>query len=1061
MSETLFTAAASFAQERLWFLEQLFPGEVAYTMAGAVRLSGALDVGALERALGAVAARHESLRTTFRAVEGTPRQVVAAQAEVRLRVQDLSGLAAAQRDKEALALASAEVRVPFDLAAGPLFRAVLYRTRADEHLLLLLMHHIVSDAWSVSVLLRELAEFYEASVTGRQPSLPELAIQYADYAEWQRDWLKGQELERQLEYWRGRLAGAPQVLELPTDHPRPPAESHRGAQHVFLIAREPSERIKALARREGVTTFMALLAAFEVLLFRYSGQSDLLVGTPIAGRNRTELEGLIGFFANTLVLRGELSGDPSVRELLGRVRETCLGAYAHQDTPFESLVGELRPERDLSRNPLFQAMLILENVPERSLDLPGLTVTPVQVDRRAAQLDLTLYLQETPEGLRGTFEYATDLFEAQTVARMAGHFQRLLEGLLEAPERRISALPLLTAEEASQQRAWNATATEYSSACVQELIARQAARTPERAAVEFAGRCLSYRDLEAKVERLARRLRARGVAPGARVGVFMERCPDMVVAVLAVLKAGGAYVPLDPAFPAERLAFMLEDSAAPLLLTHAAVAAEVPSRAVPILRVDEETDGEEVARSAAGPSPDDVAYVIYTSGSTGRPKGVAVTHRSLVNLLESMGREPGFGEADVMLSVTTLSFDIAALELYLPLMKGGKVVLASREEAMDGTLLVARLSSSGATVMQATPASWRLLLESGWRGTPGLKVLCGGEALPRDLADALLSRAGEVWNVYGPTETTVWSTACKLESGDGPISIGRPIANTQTWVLDAQLQRQPVGVPGELFIGGVGVARGYWQRPDLTAERFLPDPFSDEPGARLYRTGDLARWLPDGRLECLGRLDNQVKVRGFRIEPGEIETALRDCPGIDQAVVLAQDDGAGDRRLVAYLVPSGAASRDTASLRARLGSRLPQYMVPSSYVFLDALPLTPNGKVDRKALAKLEGEAGVPRADHAAPRTATQEIVASIWGETLGASAIGIHDNFFDVGGHSLGAARIIARLRSAFGVEVGLRSLFERPTIAGLAEAVDMLVLARRSALPGAAPGDREEYDL
>lgn len=1051
----------SFAQEQLWFLNQLAPGSPAYNIVDVVLVSGKYNANAMREAMNELVRRHEILRTVFPASNGEPMQIVLPAMELSLAERDLGSLPVERREHEWGRIVREQGRRPFDLSKAPLIRGTVVHVSDREHKLLLTVHHILADEWSMELIQHEVTQLYEAFTQQRRPRLPDLSIQYADFAYWQRTSLRGAVLERQKSYWRQELAGASPVLELPTDKPRPAVQSFRGATEFFELPNTLSEQLKALSRQEQATLFMVLEAGFATLLHRYTGQPDVLVGTPITGRTHSETEALIGCFLNTIVMRARFGDRLSFRSLLRQVRERALAAYAHPDLPFEHLVAEVATDRDPGRTPLFQVMFVMH-------DTGGVSqVSKVSGNREletgTSKFDLTLFMSETGGHLEGMIEYSTDLFEAPTIRRLCRYYRTVLEAVVSDPDRPVATLPMLSEGEREERRNWNATGRAISATTVDKLISRQAQHTPERAAVEFQGKVLNYGELERQSTRLADRLRVRGVGPGRRVGIFMDRSLDMVVGLLGVLKTGGAYVPLDPAFPGERLRYMLEDSGASVLLTHAAVAQAVPSQAIPIVRVDVE-DPEPAASVPNEPrraGPEDLAYVIYTSGSTGRPKGVAVTHRSLVNLLESMGREPGFREQDVLLSVTTLSFDIAALELYLPLLRGGRIALASREETVDGRRLIKRLSSSGATVMQATPATWRMLLESGWDARPGLKVLCGGEALPRDLAEELLRRADEVWNMYGPTETTVWSSACRVASGQGAVSIGRPIANTQMWILDAHLQPLPVGVPGEMYIGGTGVAQGYWKRPELTAERFIPDPFSDTPGAKLYRTGDIARWLPDGRLECLGRQDHQVKVRGFRIELGEIEAGLRELPGVEEAVVLAQETAGDERRLVAYVASGAGTAPDAASLRSHLASKVPAYMVPSSFVFPDALPLTPNGKVDRKALAKMEAGVETHHAEKAAPRSATEETIASIWTEVLDVPSLGRDENFFDAGGHSLNAARIIARVSAAFGVDLELKNLFERPTIAGLAEIVDLLVLSQHPDSREMMPRAREEFEI
>jgi amino acid adenylation domain-containing protein len=899
----------SFAQQRLWFLDRFEPGSPFYNIPAAARFTGELDVAALERSLVEIIRRHESLRTTFHEVDGEPAQVTAPDLPVALPVLDLSDLLAAEREVEALRLARAEAQRPFDLTRGPLLCITLMKLAPREHVVLLVMHHIISDGWSMGVFYRELAALYQSFAAGMSAPLPALPVQYADYAVWQRDWLRGETLEKQLAYWKERLAGAPAALELPTDRPRPPVQTDRGATELLLISKDLLTRVKALCQSTGSTPFMVLLAAFQAVLSRYSGQEDLCVGTPIAGRTRPELEGLIGFFVNTLVLRADLSGDPTFQELLARVRETALGAYVHQDLPFEMLVEALQPQRDLSRTPLFQVMFALQNTPLPSVDLPGLRFRPIEADSGTAKFGLSLFLAETEQGLAGNLEYNTDLFDVATVRRLLGHFQHLLDAAVTDPAQRLSELPLLTRTERLQILGeWNATDVLPSEAqTVHRLFEFQTEQTPEAVALIFEGEVLTYRELNAKANRLAHSLRDLGVGPEVPVGICLERSVDMVVALLAVLKAGGPYIPLDPAYPSERLAFMLSDAGASLVLTQEALVAHLSGQAAAPICLD--TDAEAIAQQSdenpfSVTEAEHLAYVIYTSGSTGRPKGVEITHGSVVNFLTSMRRRPGLNERDILLAVTTLSFDIAALEILLPLSVGARVELVRREVAQDGARLAEKLAVCGATVMQATPATWRLLLEAGWSGSPGLKILCGGEPLAPDLAHQLLARGSSLWNLYGPTETTIWSTLHQVDGRLCPVPIGRPISDTRVYVVDGRGQPVPVGVQGELLIGGAGVARGYRSQPELTAEKFIPDPFSGRPGARLYRTGDRARWLRSGELEYLGRIDHQVKIRGFRVEPGEIEAVLGQHPAVGQAAVLAREDTPEDKRLVAYVVPN-------------------------------------------------------------------------------------------------------------------------------------------------------------
>ncbi|HEX9940914.1 MAG TPA: amino acid adenylation domain-containing protein, partial [Thermoanaerobaculia bacterium] len=1031
----------SFAQQRLWLLDQLAPGNPFYNLSGALRLNGALDAGVLASVVREVVRRHETLRTGFASVDGRPVQRIAPALGFELPVVDLSDRPASEREAEARRLAAEQARHPFDLGRPPLLRASLLRLGVAEHVLLYAMHHIVSDGWSMGVLIGEVARLYAAFTEGKPSPLPELPVQYADFAAWQRGWLQGEILERQLDHWQERMAGAP-VVELPTDRPRPPVQSFRGATWRTSLSAELSSSLSALAREHGVSLFMVLLAGFDALVSRYTGLEDIVVGTPVAGRTRAELEGLIGFFVNTLVLRTDLGGDPPASEVLSRVRDTAVGAYAHQDLPFEHLVEKLQPQRDLSRNPLFQLMFNLLSAPAERVEAGDLSLSRLESPGSTALFDLQVYLTETEQGIATAWEYATDLFEAPTVERLAHHFAILLEGMAAQPEARLSELSLLTEAERDQLLVeWNTTGREVPGGCVHEWIAAQAARAPEAVAVVFGAESLTYGELERRANGLARRLCVLGVGPEVRVGVALERSLEMVEGLLAVLKAGGAYVPLDPSYPAERLAFMLADSGVAVVLTQESVRPGLPEfgGAWVLLSPGAREEAKLARAPRSGVGPDNAAYVIYTSGSTGRPKGVQIPHGALANFLVSMAERPGLGARDALLAVTSLSFDIAGLELYLPLMMGGRVVLASREEGTDSRRLQVLIDSSGATVLQATPATWRLLLESDRQGGEGLKALCGGEALPPALAKSLLERVGSLWNVYGPTETTVWSTVEEIREG-GLISIGRPIANTEAYVLDGWGNPLPVGAAGELYLGGAGLARGYLGRPELTAEKFVPNPFG-APGSRLYRTGDLARYRADGRLECLGRIDHQVKVRGFRIELGEIEAALCRHPEVTAAVVVARDEAASDRRLVAYVVPRRTGADLAGELRAWVRRSLPEYMVPSAWVQLETLPLTPNGKVDRKALPA----PAVELRTSTAPRTPIEEVLAGLWAQVLGVETVGAEDSFFDLGGHSLLATQVVSRVRGAFGVELPLRRIFEAPTLARLAGEIEAAMRADR----------------
>ncbi len=1043
----------SFAQRRLWFLEQLDPGNPAYNVPAAVLLTGPLDRSALAAALEEVAARHEALRTTFGPADGgddEPVQRIAPPSPLPFPGIDLSGLPEAARESEALRLAAGEMLRPFDLVRGPLLRAALLRLGAVRHVALFTMHHMVGDGWSSDLLVRELAALYPAlaeAPAGRPSPLPLLPVQYADFVLWQRDNLRGAELEAQLAFWRGALAGAPAVLDLPSDRPRPVRASGRGGAVASALSAERAEALKAVGRQAGATPFMTFLAAFYALLHRLTGETDLVVGTPVANRRRPELEGLIGFFVNTLALRVQIpdvpAGEPTFAGLLAVVREAALSAYAHQDLPFERLVEELAPERSLARTPLFQVMFLLHGTPVEERELAGLTLAPfggLATAERAAKFDLTLELIENGPDLTVLLEFRRDLFDPVTAVRLLGHFAVLAGALAAAPEARLAELPLLTAAERQQLVVeWNDTQASAPAALLHQAFEAQAAAQPTAPALVCGGEMMTYGDLDARADRLARRLRSLGVGPEVPVAVCAGRSAGLVAALLAVLKAGGAYLPLDPNYPPERLAFLLADAGAAVLLTESALAGRCGAFEGAVVELDRTDPTDRTDRSDAPlppPLPGSLAYLIYTSGSTGRPKGVAIPHGAAVALVRWAAEAFSPAELDGVLASTSICFDLSVFELFVPLSRGGRVILA--ENALELPRLAADVrlvntvpSAMGELVrMEAIPPSVR---------TVGL----AGEPLRRDLVQRIYAAAPgveRVLNLYGPSETTTYSTWTVVERGEreerGEPSIGRPITGTRAHVLDGSLAPVPIGVSGELFLGGAGLARGYLGRPELTAKRFVPEPFGGFGGSRLYHTGDRARWRSDGALELLGRMDHQVKVRGFRIELGEIEAVLAGHPAVREAAVTAPAtpaDASGDRRLVAYVsATEGGGPLDAAALGVYLGSRLPSFMVPSMWVELAALPRTRTGKVDRQALP-VPGEMATGAA-YEAPRTATEEMLAGIWGDLLRRERVGAHDNFFALGGHSLLATRVVSRLRDRLGVELPVRALFEQPTVAGLA---------------------------
>jgi len=1062
MAEEVFVFPTSFAQRRLWFLDQLEPGSPAYNVPAAVRLSGRLDVLALEKSLREVVRRHESLRTTFATLDGRPVQVISPAVELGLAVVDLGHLPEGKRMERGLRLAVDDAREPFDLKTGPLLRTRLLRLCDDEHIMLLTMHHIISDGWSAGVFVREMAALYEAYSRGEHSPLNELPIQYADYAEWQREHLQSEAAQELTEYWKSQLSGRLPALQLPTDRRRPASQSYIGARHQISLSKNLTESLKAFSRQADATLFMTLLAAFQTLLHRYSGQADFTVGSTIAGRNRGETEGLIGFFLNTLVLRAEMSGNPTFRELLRRVKEIAIGAFAHQDLPVEMVLDVLQPERNLSQNPLFQVLFILQSTPMPALELTNLKLELLEIDTGTAKFDLTLELIEKPEGLQGSWEYNTDLFDGVTIARMAQHFEVMLESIVADPDQRLSDAQLLSVSERQMLlKNWSRTgAAPAPSSCIHQLFKAQVERTPEATAVVFGDEQLSYAELNRRANQLAHYLRQVGVGPEARVGILMDRSLEMIVAVLGVLKAGGAYLPLDPSYPSERLAMMLDDAKASIVLT------DDPAReqqvSAKVREVCMSTMREEISQgSAENPvvavTPANLVYVMYTSGSTGGPKGVAVQHESLASYTRIAGREFAITPGDRVLQFASLSFDTSAEEIYPCLTSGATLVL--RTELMLGSVaaFLEKCAQWGVTVLDLPTAYWHEIMarldHESLTFPPSLRlVILGGEkALPERLA-AWRSHVGErirLVNTYGPTETTIVVTMHELTSdadavdAPGEIPIGRAIPNAETYVLDSQLQPVPIGVAGELYVGGTGLARGYLNRPGMTAERFIPNLFGGEPGARLYRTGDLTRYSSKGEIEFLGRVDSQVKIRGFRVELSEIETSLRQHPSVLDGVVLAREDAPGNKRLVAYVVWREGHSASVNDLRGLLREKLPDYMVPASFVVLDTMPLTPSGKVDRRALPAPQ-QSG-PSETFVAPRTPIEEVLAGIWCEVLELEQVGVEDNFFDLGGHSLLATQLFSRVRETFKIEIPLRRIFESPTVAGLAETVETMIRTER----------------
>jgi amino acid adenylation domain-containing protein len=1035
---------ASFAQQRLWFLDRLDPASTSYNLPLVLRLSGELDVMALERALSGLVERHEALRTTFSEHEGEVFQVVRPAEPVSLAFLDLSG--EAEAESGALRLATAEVGRRFDLAVGPLFRASLLRLRAAEHLLVLTLHHIVGDGWSMRVVRRDLAELYSAAVADRPAELPELSVQYADFAVWQREWLQGERLDQLLSYWRERLASAPERLELPTDRPAPAVQSYRGDHRRRLLSPALAQQLKERAFEADSSLFMVLLAGFSALLARYSGTEDLVVAAPVANRTQAELEELVGFFVNTLALRIDLDGDPSFSELLARVRRTSLEAYEHEELPFEQLIAALNPRRQLSHAPLAQVLFSLQPAGGGQATFADLAASNVRLERGTAKLDLSLIMTETDEGLLASFEYATDLFDDATIDRMLGHLETLLEAVVADPELRLSELPLLTESEREQVLVgWNQTVRPFpAESSVHELFEQLAELRPDAVALSGGRKQVSYRELNEQANRLAHHLRGLGVGPEVRVGICLERSADLVVALLATIKAGGAYVPLDPTYPSDRLGFMLEDTGAPVLITDSELQGRLPHFDGSIVRLD--TDAAAIAAARADNPGADVrgeslAYIIYTSGSTGKPKGTMIEHRSISRLV--LGSDYiEFGRDEVFLQLAPVSFDASTLEIWGALLNGARLAIfppgRPTPEALASTI-----RTEGVTTLWLTAALFHHIAAEAPATFSGLKqLLAGGEALSVEhVKAAVVALDGGLFvNGYGPTETTTFACCYPVtratELGDS-LPIGGPIANTETYILDSRRQPVPIGVAGELYIGGPGLARGYLNRPELTEERFVAHPFSDRPGARLYRTGDRVRHRGDGTIEFLGRFDDQVKIRGFRVEPGEVEAALLRNPDVREAAVVARRAPDGNQRLIAYTVAAGPAAT-TSELRAYLAETLPDYMIPAAFVSLDELPRTPEGKLDRRALPEPSGDRPELEQGYVAPQSPLEEKLAGIYAELLGLGRVGRNDDFFELGGHSLLAVRLFSVIDRKLGVKLPLAVLFEGGSVAELAAAIE-----------------------
>ena len=1042
---------ASFAQQRMWFIEQLMPVSGVYNIAGAIRILGPLNVTALERSMQEVVQRHESLRTRFTTMKGVPMQVIEVRADLKLVLEDLNALTERERPS-AQRLVREEVQKPFDLRRVPLMRAKLLRLGAQEHILVLTLHHIIADGWSLGIIVREISSLY-ASIDGGAPSsLEDLPIQYADYSMWQREWLATGVLERELEYWKKQLGGiAP--LELPTDHPRPSIQNYRGKTIHFQVPPVLTQQLRELSQRESVSLYMTLLAGFQVLLYRYSGQRDITVGSPVAGRTMRETEEVVGLFINTLVFRADLSGNPAFDEFLKRVRNIALEAYVHQEVPFEKLVESLVPERNLSRTPLFQVMLTLQNSAQSEARLGAAKVENYTVDTATAKFEITLLMTESAREINCSWDYAIDLFDESTMEQMIANYEALLASIAANPKQSIARMPLLTRGQEEQILAWSRIQPEPVEHTLHQLFALQAARTPHKIAVTFERNFLTYHDLNTRANRLAQYLIKLGIGPEVRVGICIEPSLETLIGLLGIIKAGGTYLPLDPNYPPERLRFMLEDSHAPALLAEGKLKAKLPAGGHILVLIDEDwslIQQESGENPEVNVDPDNACHIIYTSGSTGRPKGVIITHKNVVRLMSPSRPWFDFDERDVWTFFHSYAFDFSVWEIWGALLYGGRLVIVPHLVSRSPAEFLELLAREQVTVLNQTPSSFKQLMQARQAGRerPDLSlraVLLGAEALEFQSLRHWIDYEPEVRfvNMYGPTESTVLSNyhqvkADEIRNRETRSKIGKALSDASVHVLDEEMQLVPNGVKGEIYIGGQGLARGYLNQPALTAERFLPDSYSTVPGARLYRTGDQGSRRKDGCIEYFGRLDSQVKIRGFRIELGEIESLLSECPGVRHSVVMVREGVPGDKKLVAYQVAEEGVTAQ--QIRDYLKERLPEHMLPSAFVMLESMPLTANRKIDRRALPVPPASRDLDDLSYVAPRTPMEERLALIWSEMLGVTRVGVEDNFFSLGGHSLLAPQIVYRMSETFHVDLPLRGLFESPTIANAAKLIEKL---------------------
>jgi len=1063
-------APLSFQQQRLWYLNKLNPGATVFNVPAGWRIKGPLDADLFEQCLNRVFARHEIMRTAIKDFEDGPIQVILPSVQFHFNRVDLSREHEESREEKFYHLIRIDAKLIFDLSKAPLFKATLYKFSDQEHVFSYMPHHVIWDGWSFDIFRHELKTLYESSLAGQPARLPDLPIQYADFAEWQRKRVDSAEYKVHIDYWKQQLGGNLPVLQLPTDHPRPAILTYdNGGSEPFSLSRQTTDGLTEIARGSEATLFMLLLAAFNILLHRYTHDNDIIVGTPISGRDQDEIANLIGFFVNTLVIRTKINADQPFHVFLRQVRELCIDAFNHQEAPFEQLVEILNPERDLSRSPLFQVLFIYQDARNRKNTIADLSLSYIDAPTPGTQTDIDFWVRLTDNGIAGGFRYNRDLFEPETIKQMLGNYQMILEGILKAPQAPVKNIKILPAQDYQKiVYEWNNTdCLFHAPSTVHQLFEKQAAATPDAVAVIFKGQSLTYRELNGRANQWAHKLKETGVTNNSLVGICVNRSHEMLVCLLGILKAGSAYLPLDPDYPQERLLFMVEDAKVEVILTERAVSDKITALSKKIIFIDDtDLDGLPVSNPNIPVPADSLAYIIYTSGSTGIPKGVQVPHATVRHLLLSAQKQLNLNPQDKLLAVITLSFDMSVFELFLPISIGASIVIAGQTTIRDGAKLSALLDSSKATIMQATPSTWRMLLTAGWQGSDKLMIISGGEPMSSDLLKQLFIRCRELWDMYGPTEITVYATANKVTTADAVPCIGKPLPNVKGYILDALLHPVPVGVTGELYIGGEGVAKGYLNRPELTAEKFVVNPFiKTGPGEHqpfMYRTGDLVRYQSDGSIIYLERIDNQVKIRGFRIELDEIESVLASHSNVSQAIVVCREDRPGDKRLYAYILPQTAGNLDPTALKRHVRTTLPEYMVPQHFIEIDAIPLTPVGKVDKQALPSPDSLDLQGTNEYVAPTTDTEKKLAQIWQQIISLSQIGIHDNFFDIGGHSLLAVEIFAAIKKKFHLELPLALLFQAPTIHDLGNCIDAeLYLAGSSGADVTATAEREEFEF